>query len=265
MEYANQPARNRKRHRAAASNGSAAREEPVPSSTSSTTTTNTSPKIKLAHPDRSVPRNKKTLVHQLVETLGHNLDEEITAPRIYEIGSEDESTARSGSASGSDNDNDNDEKGIANSKTAQTEPVSLPPLIESIFYALCFSMLHFTLDVLVYSQYRQSVEWKPIIFRTIKALPLLTIIVYAFHAEHGTISEARFGVVRQAMFLVTAVAAGCYIVHSVHNAGYFAVMKQAPPIGTLWIWSVVEMRVSWAMASLGGVGAYMWWFGYTFY
>lgn len=264
MEHVNQPARNRKQRRAAARNGSSAREEPVPSSSfPTTTTTNTGPKIKLAHPDRSVPRNKETLVQRLAETLGGSLDDEITAPRIYEIGSEDENTSRSGSGSGSENGNSG--KGIVNGNTVDAESVRLPPLIESIFYALCFSMLHFTLDVLVYSQYRQSVEWYPIIVRTIKALPLLTIIVYAFHAEHGMISEKRFGVVRQAMFLVSAVTAGNYMVHSVHNDGYFAVMKQVPPIGTLWIWSVIEMRVGWAVASLAGVGAYMWWFGYSFY
>ena len=205
-------------------------------------------------------------MQRLAETLGSNLDDEITTPRIYEIGSEDEkNTDRSGNGNDYDEVNGNCGRRIAGKNTTDKEPVSLQPLLESIFYALCLSMLHFTLDVLVYSQYRQSVEWKPIIVRTVKALPLLTVIVYAFNAEHGLISETRLGVVRQTMFMLAAVAAGCYMVHSVHNDGYFAVMKQVPPIGTLWIWSVVEMRIGWAVTSLAGVGAYMWRFGYSFY
>ena len=273
MEHASQP-KNRKQRRAAAHNGSA--EEATSSSTST-------PNIKLAHPDRSAPKNNKTLV-QLARTLERNLADDITAPKIYEIGSEDDDVNDNGGNeamkratvtkikrrsskdtpnSDDDDEDDNDGEPSAASPASKEAPM-LPPILESTFYALCLSMLHFTLDVLVYSQYRQSIEWAPIISRTAKATPLLIAVVYFFHAEQG-ISDMRFGVVRQALFLAAAVGAGCYMVHSVHNHGYFAVMKRVPPVGTVWVWSVVEMRLGWAVMSLVGVGGYTWWFGYSFY
>ena len=272
MEHANQ-VKNRKQRRTAARNGSV--EEPGSSTAM--------PNIKLAYPDRSAPKNNKTLV-QLAQTLEQNLAHDISAPKIYEIGSEDDdnddeyeekSTARNGTSakpitavkikrrSNSISKSD-DECKDDNDVVASVEAVTLPPILESTFYALCLSMLHFTLDVLVYSQYRQSIEWAPIISRTAKALPLLIAIVYFFHAEQG-VSEARFGAMRQALFLAAAVGSGCYMVQSVHNHGYFAVMKRVPPVGTVWVWSVVEMRVDWAALSLVGVCGYMWWFGYSFY
>jgi len=47
-----------------------------------------------------------------------------------------------------------------------------------------------------------------------------------------------------------------------HDAAYYAVLKRAPAIGTLWVWSVVELELKWALVSVLGVGAWGWWMGY---
>jgi hypothetical protein len=43
---------------------------------------------------------------------------------------------------------------------------------------------------------------------------------------------------------------------------YYAVMKQAPPLGTLWVWSVIEMKLPYALVGLVANLGYMWWKGY---
>ncbi len=35
--------------------------------------------------------------------------------------------------------------------------------------------------------------------------------------------------------------AGIYLIHLCNHAGYYAIMKRAPPVGCLWIWLVFEM------------------------
>jgi hypothetical protein len=60
-----------------------------------------------------------------------------------------------------------------------------------------------------------------------------------------------------------SIAAGCYIVKSVNKHGYYFVMKRTPPLGTLWIWAVIEMDIPGAMLSLVGVGLYTWYNGYS--
>jgi uncharacterized membrane protein YesL len=39
-------------------------------------------------------------------------------------------------------------------------------------------------------------------------------------------------------------------------------MKQAPPVGCLWIWAVIELDLTWAMLSLAGAAAFLWQGGY---
>ena len=68
---------------------------------------------------------------------------------------------------------------------------------------------------------------------------------------------------RQAIFFATSVAAGCYLIHVTNTFSYLAVMKQAPPLGCLWVWSVIEMDLPWATLSLAGAGFFLWSRGYS--
>jgi hypothetical protein len=60
-----------------------------------------------------------------------------------------------------------------------------------------------------------------------------------------------------------SVLAGCYVIHITNTFGYMAVMKQAPPVGCLWVWSVIELELPWAVLSLAGTGTFLWQNGYT--
>ena len=63
------------------------------------------------------------------------------------------------------------EKRSGAATAVQDEEEALGPLSLSFFYALTLSMLHFTLDVLVYHQYRREIEWPAIFRRTVTSLP----------------------------------------------------------------------------------------------
>ncbi|KAF2452634.1 hypothetical protein BDY21DRAFT_358730 [Lineolata rhizophorae] len=129
----------------------------------------------------------------------------------------------------------------------------------AVLYTAGLSMLHFMLDVLVYNQYRQNIEWPAIWGRTLRVAPMLFVIIYLLHTQTATI---KLGLLRQVLFLGAAVWAGCYMIHAANRHGYFAVMKRVPPIGTLWVWSVIEMQLWFAVASVITVGGFYWWGGY---
>lgn len=136
----------------------------------------------------------------------------------------------------------------------------LGPGGDAVLYGTSLSMLHFTLDVLVYNQYRQEIVWSEIWKRIGIALPILMGLVYVFHPK----PRSRYMQIgKQLLFLVVSIAAGCSLVDSGNNYGYYAVMKRAPPLGTLWVWSVIEMQLPYAVVSLLPVAAYTWYFGYT--
>jgi hypothetical protein len=143
------------------------------------------------------------------------------------------------------------------SSPGDDEPVG--PSGEAFVWGISLAMLHFTLDVLVFHQYRQEIEWKEIWVRTFTMLPALFIVIYILH----TTAAQRWARLRQLFFFGTSIAAGCYLVKSGNMDGYYAVMKRAPPVGTLWVWSCVEMELWWAVAHVAIVGVYMWVNGFS--
>ena len=219
--------RNRKERRAAAKESG----QPVerPSST---------PKIKLAQADRSKPKTKTLL--DLYDEKKALLDQGQPFDQKYEDG-----LVR-------------DEGGnILEAGLGDGEPIG--PVGNAVFWSVTLAMVHFTLDVLVYNQYRQEIEWQPIFSRTFFMLPVLFLLVFMMGSEMAS----RFPNAKQILFFVVAVGAGCYTIHVANRYGYFAVMKQAPPLGTLWIWSVIEMKLPFATASVVADLGFLWWKGYS--
>ena len=48
-----------------------------------------------------------------------------------------------------------------------------------------------------------------------------------------------------------SVSAGCYLITITNEYSYYHVLKQAPPLGVLWIWATIELDLSWALWSVG--------------
>jgi hypothetical protein len=151
------------------------------------------------------------------------------------------------------------------SNPASTSPADeeavIGPLGDAILYSSSMAALHITLDVIVYSQYREDVLWGEIFKRAGTALPVFMLLVYLTHVDFAY----RFPVLRDASFFVGSVIAGCYLIYSGNKHGYFNVMKAAPPVGTLWIWSVVEMSLPYAALSAVTVLGYVYYNGFDFF
>ncbi|KAL8829395.1 MAG: hypothetical protein Q9191_002037 [Dirinaria sp. TL-2023a] len=139
---------------------------------------------------------------------------------------------------------------------------SASPWLDIVLYTTSLVLLHFTLTFLVTHQYSPSPPHLLPVFLSSTVFnrtpPLLLLMVSALHprASHPML---------QIGFAVMAMACGGYLVKISNEDPYMAVMKQAPELGTLWVWSVVECR--WELALLGvlGVGGWGWWEGYTFW
>lgn len=143
---------------------------------------------------------------------------------------------------------------------------------ESILWSISLTMLHFTLDVLVAHQYAVEIRWPNLLNRMMQAFPIILLLVYSFH-PHPTPSvllpiPARIKAIQdlahQIFFFVGSVSAGCYLIYITNMHAYYAVMKQSPPLGCLWIWSVIELNVFWAIASLICCGIFLKVGGYNF-
>jgi hypothetical protein len=194
--------------------------------------------IPLAQPDRSGPKSK-TLYELAAERQA-----ELEASGFYK----DEAKRKSG-PNGEDNSQ-------FISSADDDEPIG--PLGDALVYTISLASVHFTLDVLVFNQYRQDIVWDEIVWNTLRMLPGLFVLLFLLKCK----TAMRFPKIRQFLFLVGSTAAGCYLVHSGNQDGYYAVMKRVPPVGVLWIWSVVEMELWGCLINLIAVGTYMWYNGF---
>ncbi|KAH6839405.1 hypothetical protein B0I37DRAFT_233615 [Chaetomium sp. MPI-CAGE-AT-0009] len=211
--------------------------------------------LKLKQPDRSGP-SEKTLL-QLAEERGlfdqakkreDEIEKEarlVPIPRPSKNGEED----------------DDEEAGL---------PPTVERVLETVLWSVSLAMFHFTLDVLVQHQYSvDRIVWPKVWVRFIQALLVFGLLIYALHphaANPGLVPglPPRYqSALRQAIFFTTSIFAGCYLIHITNAYGYMAVMKQAPPIGCLWVWSVIELDLPWAVVSLSGAGAFLWQKGYS--
>ncbi|KAG0649057.1 hypothetical protein D0Z07_5067 [Hyphodiscus hymeniophilus] len=151
---------------------------------------------------------------------------------------------------------------VDNGSSDDDEPL-IGRLGDSTLWSLSLTMLHFTLDVLVSHQYAMELEWPAIMTRAAQAFPgtdfpsyshgsadssqVILLLVYSFHPHPTppillpTINPRLQPLLHQALFFGGSICAGCYLIHITNERGYYAQMKQAPPLGCLWIWSVIEL------------------------
>lgn len=172
----------------------------------------------------------------------------------------------------------------------------LPPFLDTILLSLPLTTLHFTLAYLAAHQYAETIDLQRLLKESLTiTLPLLTFLV---HFVHGHIVSFRLPrrfssvlantqpvsilplareklslsflrrlifppTLRTTVFLPIAAMLGAHLITITNGEPYYAVMKKAPAVGTMWIWCILEM--SFGAAFLGAVGPLVWgvwWMGY---
>lgn len=134
-------------------------------------------------------------------------------------------------------------------------------VLNALLYGVTLACVNLTLDVLVWQQYAQHFSYSVLIKRNLTTtLPLLIFVIFVFHSPWFGIARVEW--FRQVLFFCMATAAGAYAVLLVNDKQYLAVMKKAPPTGTIWVWAVLEMGAGPGAASLLIIGLWTWANGY---
>ncbi|KAF2825684.1 hypothetical protein CC86DRAFT_351613 [Ophiobolus disseminans] len=189
----------------------------------------------LKHPDRSGPKGKT--LFELAEERQKELD------KLKPPGWNAKATNASASTPEAD------------------EEAAVGAVGDALLYSTSMAALHITLDVIVYSQYREDIIWGEIARRAATTLPVFMLLVYLTHVD----ISYRFPLLRDLAFFTGSIVSGCYLIYSGNRHGYFNVMKAAPPVGTLWIWSVVEMSLPYAALSAVTVLGYVYYNGFDYF
>lgn len=97
---------------------------------------------------------------------------------------------------------------------------------------------------------------------------VFTALVYVLHPHPANktlsplVAQKYQNRVQQTVFFATSVSAGCYLIYITNKYSYLAVLKRSPPLGCLWVWSVLEMSLGLSVLSLVGCYGFFWQQGY---
>ncbi|KAI9801157.1 MAG: hypothetical protein M1825_003431 [Sarcosagium campestre] len=242
---------------------------------STSTSTSTSTDIPLAHPDRTRSPAQTTLLeiaasrHPQLNLLSPDPDsKDDNGLNLIKLKTDHEGDVEDGGYEGED---------------------SVIP--DTLLYAISLSMLHGTFDVLVQNQYTREFNWRETLKRLGVAFPTLFILVYIVRrgkapskpsststplsrgtpqgvattpGPNQTATRARQALTQLTLFILCVVS-GCYVVYASNEEPYYAVMKRTPPLGTLWVWSAIELDLPWILASLVLWAAFIHMGGYSVY
>ncbi|KAK5947660.1 hypothetical protein PMZ80_001814 [Knufia obscura] len=155
-----------------------------------------------------------------------------------------------------------------NTLPGQPASEDVNPWLDTLLLAVSLSALHFTLEALTVHQYAEELRWKHVFWHTVlQAFPILSLLIHFMHGHLVSIRTSKrvadaISGLKQLLLVAIANVAGCYLIYLTNDKGYMAVMKNAPSIGTLWVWSVIELGLVGALAGVAGPGAYAWYHGY---
>ncbi|KAL5598688.1 hypothetical protein BROUX41_003399 [Berkeleyomyces rouxiae] len=238
----------------------------------------TAESIKLSQPDRSGPTGetlidwatKRDLFAQAAEAeaklkakakKSKDKDPAISKVKINHAGGQTTySTAEDGDDEANDSDDSDDGEGLTPGQER---------FMDCVLWTMSLTMVHFTLDVFVYNQYGQDLEWRAILSH---APPAFLLIFFLFWVMHETpanpvlipgLPRTWQHTIRQLVFLGCSMFCGCYMIYITNMHGYLAVMRQAPIIGVLWVWTVIEMDLLYALLSVIVEAAFLYKGGYN--
>ncbi|EYE94104.1 uncharacterized protein EURHEDRAFT_378732 [Aspergillus ruber CBS 135680] len=168
------------------------------------------------------------------------------------------------------------------------EPLSA--FLDTILLSFPLTTLHLTLAYLAAHQYAVEIPVSNLLRESaFITFPILTLLIHLAHGHiisfgrHATTNDEpslfpftseklSISFLRQLIFppslktlvfLLLAVFFGAKLMTITNNAPYYAVMKRAPAIGTLWVWCILEVPLGASvLGALGPLGWGVWYKGY---
>ncbi|KAF8505589.1 hypothetical protein F5888DRAFT_1604594 [Russula emetica] len=132
------------------------------------------------------------------------------------------------------------------------------PLAEELFAATVLlipvSFLLLMMYILIHFQYGQHPTWDVITERMLSSIPILAIFVFYTNRYKQT----RW---MQAFLFVLSVASGARMIYQVNYSNWRVNMQQCPPLGTIWVYTVLQLDLGPAVLALSAVAFWVWWTG----
>ncbi|KAK4702292.1 hypothetical protein P7C70_g3930, partial [Phenoliferia sp. Uapishka_3] len=146
-------------------------------------------------------------------------------------------------------------KKMAEREVAEADEEDELPLWEelanAVLWTVPFGFLFAGMDYAVHAQFHQELATKTEVYRLLNVLP--TIYLITFLASRPPSRALLPPLALQLLLCSICLGTGVGLIHITTTETYLKVMRQAPGLGVLWVWSVVKMDLAWAVAGLLGV------------
>ncbi|ORY81829.1 hypothetical protein BCR35DRAFT_304001 [Leucosporidium creatinivorum] len=150
------------------------------------------------------------------------------------------------------------EKVAQQQQEAEDEEMPLwEELANALLWTIPFGFLFSGMDYAVHAQFGMDLRSRDEVGRLLNIVPTIFLLTFLVSRPKPLLHPFLI----QALLFGLCLGTGIALVHITTTESYLKVMRQAPGIGTLWVWSVVRLDLGWAVLGLLGVGAGVWWRG----
>ncbi|OCH93590.1 hypothetical protein OBBRIDRAFT_724594 [Obba rivulosa] len=126
---------------------------------------------------------------------------------------------------------------------------------EEIFNAslliIPMSFLLLLMEILVHYQYGRKPTYQALAERMFSGVPIISIFVF-YTNRYKSYRQM------QAVLFVLSIVVGARFIWMINHANWRVVMKQCPPLATLWIYSILQLDLGPATLGLLFVGIFTW-------
>jgi hypothetical protein len=167
----------------------------------------------------------------------------------------------------SDSSDDDSSSGYGESDTDDDEPTAdsllqdierdgMNPVVEQVFdtiiWTMPFAFLFLMMDIMIQQQYGLTPTFTSETSRLAGTMPILGLFVYftAINTNHTN------RLVLQGFQFLLSTISGCCFLYIYSRSTYDVVVRRVPPLGTLWMYSLVRLDLPGVLVSLAIIWAF---------
>ncbi|KAK0204660.1 hypothetical protein DFS33DRAFT_1273732 [Desarmillaria ectypa] len=128
------------------------------------------------------------------------------------------------------------------------------PLAKEIFNAITMIVPFSFLLLMMEMWYGKHPGLDVLVERMVSNVPILDLLIF-YTMRYKEHRRLRIG-----LFLIS-IGIGCRMVYLLSRGSLYVNIRQVPPLGTLWIYAMVQLELGPAVLNLATVAVYVWWKG----
>ncbi|KAN0097360.1 hypothetical protein V8E55_001806 [Tylopilus felleus] len=130
------------------------------------------------------------------------------------------------------------------------------PLFEEIFNTFMIIIPHtfflVMMDILIHRQYAKEPSFRDIVDRLINTFPIMALFMF-YTNRHKNNTRTQFG-----LFLLS-LGVGPRMIWLINRGSWLKNIAQCPQFATIWLYTVIQLKLSLALLSLVLIGGWTWW------